>query len=60
METYERLQPGARGRLALLAKGDEPRLAQWSQGLTAAFFPCAPPSQAWQQGAAWLHDIAHI
>jgi hypothetical protein len=60
IETSERLQNVARCSLDLLAQRYEPRLAQWYQGLQAALSPFAAISQAFQQGAAWLRDIAYI
>ena len=60
METYERLSSVAGVSLAWLAQRSEPRLAQLYQGLQAAVSPFAAPSQALQQGAAWLCDIASI
>jgi hypothetical protein len=60
LETSERLDHVARLRLALVAERYDPRLAQLSQGLQAALSPFAETSQALQQGAAWLRDIASI
>ena len=60
LETSERLDHVARVRLALVAERSDPRLAQLSQGLQSALSPCAATSQALQQGAAWLRDIAYI
>jgi hypothetical protein len=60
IETYERLHRVARCSLDLLTKRSEPRRAQLSQGLQSALSSCAETSQALQQGAAWLHDIAYI
>ena len=60
LETYERLDHVARVRLALVAERYAPRLAQLSQGLQSALSPFAETSQALQQGAAWLRDIAYI
>jgi len=60
IETYERLHSVARFSLDLLAQRYEPRLAQLYQGLQAALSPFAETSQALQQGAAWLRDIAYI
>ena len=60
LATSERLDPVARVRLALVAARYAPRLAQLSQGLQAALSPCAATSQALQQGAAWLRDIAYL
>jgi hypothetical protein len=58
--TYERLHRVARCSLDLRAKRDEPRRAQLYQGLQAALSSWAALSQEFQQGAAWLHDIASI
>ena len=60
LETYERLDHVARVSLALVAERYDPRLAQLYQGLQSALSPCAATSQALQQGAAWLRDIAYI
>lgn len=60
METYERLQNVARFSLDLLATRYDPRLVQLVQGLQAALAPFAQTYQAFQQGAAWLRDIAYI
>lgn len=60
METYERLQNVARCSLDLLAERYDPRLAQLYQGLQSALAPFAQTYQAFQQGAAWLRDIAYI
>ena len=60
METYERLHNVARLSLDLLATRYEPRLAQLYQGLQTALSPFAQTYQAFQQGAAWLRDIAYI
>ena len=60
METYERLQNVAQYSLDLLAKRYDPRLAQLYQGLQAALAPFAQTYQTFQQGAAWLRDIAYI
>jgi Transposase, Mutator family len=60
LETYERLQNVARFSLDLLAKRYEPRLAQLYQGLQSALSPFAETYQEFQQGAAWLRDIAYI
>jgi hypothetical protein len=60
METYERLQHVAQCSLDLLAERYEPRLARLSQDLQAAFAPFEQTSQACQQGAAWLRDLAYI
>jgi Transposase, Mutator family len=60
LETYERLDHVARLSLALVAERYDPRLAQLYQGLQSALSPFAATSQALQQGAAWLHDIAYI
>jgi len=46
LETSERLHSVAGLRLAWLAQRDEPRLAQWSQGLRAALSPFAETSHA--------------
>jgi hypothetical protein len=56
--TYERLAPGARGSLELLAPRSEPRLAQWAQGRHAALAPWAQTHQAWPPGAAWRRASA--
>jgi len=60
LETYERLQNVAQCSLDLLAERYDPRLAQLYQGLQAALSPLAQPYQEFQQGAAWLRDIAYI
>jgi hypothetical protein len=60
METYARLQNVAQYSLTLLAKRYDPRLAQLYQGLQSALAPFALPYQTFQQGAAWLRDIAYI
>ena len=60
IETYERLEHVARFSLDLLAARYDARLAQLYQGLQAALAPFAQPYQAFQQGAAWLRDIAYI
>jgi hypothetical protein len=60
IETYERLQNVARCSLDLLAERYDPRLAQLYQGLQAALSPFAQTYQLFQQGAAWLRDIAYI
>jgi hypothetical protein len=60
LETYERLQNVAQCSLDLLAERFDPRLAQLYQGLQAALFPLAQTYQDFQQGAAWLRDIAYI
>ncbi len=60
LETYERLQNVARYSLDLLAERYDPRLVQLYQGLQAALSPFAQTYQAFQQGAAWLRDIADI
>ncbi len=60
LETYERLDHVARLSLALVAERYDPRLAQLYQGLQSALSPFAETSQALQQGAAWLRDIAYI
>jgi hypothetical protein len=60
LETYERLQNVAHFSLDLLATRYDPRLVQLVQGLQAALAPFAQTYQAFQQGAAWLRDIAYI
>ena len=50
----------ARLSLDLLATRYDPRLAQLYQGLQSALSPFAQTYQAFQQGAAWLRDIAYI
>jgi Transposase, Mutator family len=60
LETYERLENVARFSLDLLAERYDPRLAQLYQGLQSALSPFAQTSQEFQQGAAWLRDIAYI
>jgi hypothetical protein len=60
LETSERLDHVARLRLALVAERYDPRLVQLYQGLQSALSPFAATSQALQQGAAWLRDIASI
>jgi hypothetical protein len=60
LETYERLDHVARLSLPLVAERYDPRLVQLSQGLQLALSPFADTSQALQQGAAWLRDIAYI
>jgi hypothetical protein len=60
IETYERLQNVARCSLDLLAERYDPRLARLYQGLQAALSPFAQTYQLFQQGAAWLRDIAYI
>jgi len=60
METYERLQHVAQDSLDLLATRYDPRLAQLYQGLQSALAPFAQTYQTFQQGAAWLRDIAYI
>ena len=60
METYERLQNVARLSLDLLATRYESRLAQLYQGLQSALSPFAQTCEEFQQGAAWLRDIAYI
>lgn len=60
LETYERLQNVAQCSLDLLAEHFDPRLAQLYQGLQAALVPLAQTYQDFQQGAAWLRDIAYI
>jgi hypothetical protein len=59
-ETYERLHSVAPWSLDWLATHDEPRLAQWYQGLRSALGPFAETSHALHQGAGWLRDIAYI
>lgn len=60
IETYERLEHVAHFSLDLLATRYDARLAQLYQGLQAALAPFAQTYQAFQQGAAWLRDIAYI
>lgn len=60
IETYERLDQVARLSLELVATRYDPRLAQLYQGLQSSLSPFAETYQAFQQGAAWLHDIAYI
>src|SRR5262249_40414119 len=60
METYERLQHVAQCSLDLLAQRYAPRLVQLYQGLQEALAPLAQTYQTFQQGAAWLRDIAYI
>lgn len=60
METYERLQNVAHFSLDLLATRYDTRLVQLYQGLQSALSPFAKTYEAFQQGAAWLHDIAYI
>jgi len=60
LETYERLDHVARLSLTLVAERYDPRLAQLYQGLQLALSPFTATSQALQQGAAWLRDIAYI
>ena len=60
LETYERLDHVARLSLTLVAERYDPRLVQLYQGLQLALSPFAETSQALQQGAAWLRDIAYI
>ncbi|MHC4230668.1 MAG: transposase [Planctomycetota bacterium] len=60
IETYERLNSVARLSLDLLAERCEPRLLRFYQGLQVALSPFAKTCQAFQQGAAWLHDMAYI
>src|SRR5437867_3231696 len=60
LETYERLQNVAQYSLDLLAKRYDPRLAQLYQGLQSALAPFTQTYQTFQQGAAWLRDIAYI
>jgi hypothetical protein len=50
----------ARDSLDLLTERYDPRLAQRYRGLQSALSPFAQTYQAFQQGAAWLHDIAYI
>ena len=59
-ETYERLEHLARFRLDLLAPHYDPRLAQLYRGLRSSLFHFAQTYQAFQQGAAWLRDIAYL
>jgi len=60
METYERLEHLARFSLDLLATHYDPRLAQLYRGLRSSLFHFAQTYKAFQQGAAWLRDIAYI
>jgi hypothetical protein len=60
LETYERLQHVAQCSLELLAERYDLRLAQLYQGLQEALAPFAQTYQTFQQGAAWLRDIAYI
>ena len=60
METYERLEHLARFSLDLLATHSDPRLAQLYRGLRSSLFHFAQTYKAFQQGAAWLRDIAYI
>jgi Transposase, Mutator family len=60
LEPYGRLANVAGLSLDLLAKRDDPRLAQLSQGLQAALSPFAETYQVLHQGAAWLPDLADI
>ena len=60
LETYERLQHVAQCSLELLTERYDLRLAQLYQGLQEALAPFAQTYQTFQQGAAWLHDIAYI
>ena len=60
METYERLEHVARFSLDLLATHYDPRLAQLYRGLRSSLSHFAETYQAFQQGAAWLCDIAYI
>ena len=60
METSERLEHLARFSLDLLATHYDPRLAQLYRGLRSSLFHFAQTYKAFQQGAAWLRDIAYI
>ena len=60
LETYERLHNVAHCSLDLLAERYDTRLAQLYQGLRSALSPFAKTYEAFQQGAAWLYDIAYI
>src|SRR3989441_2875036 len=60
METYERLEHVARFSLDLLATHYDPRLAQLYRGLRSSLSHFVQTYQAFQQGAAWLRDIAYI
>jgi hypothetical protein len=60
LETYERLQHVAQCSLELLTERYDLRLAQLYQGLQEALAPFAQTYQTFQQGAAWLRDIAYI
>src|SRR5262250_2616628 len=60
LETYERLHSVACLSLDLLATRYEPRLAHLFQGLRSSLFHFAQTYKAFQQGAAWLRDIAYI
>ena len=60
IETYERLDNGARCRLERLAQRYAPRLVQLSQGLHAALAPLAQTPPEWQQGAGGRRALADI
>ena len=60
IETYERLENVARFSLDLFAERYDLRLARLYQGLQSALSPFAQTYQDFQQGAAWLRDIAYI
>jgi hypothetical protein len=60
LETSERLEHLARFSLDLLATHYDPRLAHLYRGLRSSLFHFAQTSKAFQQGAAWLRDIAYI
>src|SRR5262245_27893190 len=60
VETYERLEHVARFSLDLLAMHYDPRLAQLYRGLGSSLSHFAQTYRAFQQGAAWLRDIAYI
>ena len=60
IETYERLKNVARFSLDVFAERYDLRLARLSQGLQSALSPFAQTYQDFQQGAAWLRDIAYI
>ncbi len=60
METSEHLEHVARFSLDLLATHYDPRLAQLYRGLRSSLSHFAQTYQAFQQGAAWLRDIASI
>jgi hypothetical protein len=60
LEPYERLEHLARFSLDLLATHDAPRLAHLARGLRSSLCHCAPTYKAFQQGAAWLRDLAYI